>query len=301
LRLDFVACTVRAEIVKGLEDGTDAPKTLVQDASYWEIPIARIDVDNGYSTITAAEIIDDRFYANLPPVVAAELANNGGSEIDVGTVVVYDSGIDKGVDTSRVAATGKIARVGAVQLRVTGTVARGNRLRQSSTPGVAEVGFPGSFCTALTPNASGDGVIWVQLDLPARYDISCSAERTSNLDTGNGGTWRALTLPTNTYDPWSMQDPVNTERFTNQRSGMYVIHGRGTPHAYNSVYASQWRVLLNSTTQITGGVVADSSDQASKTILYYLQAGDTLDLQMYFSASYEIQWQGAMAVSFVGD
>jgi hypothetical protein len=38
LRLDFVACTVRAEIVKGLEDGTDAPKTLVQDASYWEIP-----------------------------------------------------------------------------------------------------------------------------------------------------------------------------------------------------------------------------------------------------------------------
>ena len=186
LELDFAADTVRAVIVKGPEDGSDVPATLVQNTSYWQIPLARLDCDNGYATLTASEIEDDRLFANLPPALGVEMTNSSGSEITVGTLVKLDTTAQSvtttstqgsadivGVAAERIGSTasGKVIMRGAADVRVTGAVSVGDPLQQSATAGVAEAATgdgDGVIGWALESNASGDGIIQAWL-APRRH------------------------------------------------------------------------------------------------------------------------------------
>ncbi|MBN1286441.1 MAG: hypothetical protein JXB47_13665 [Anaerolineae bacterium] len=184
--LDYASNETRLAVVKGPEDGSGAPDDLEQDptgggSGHFQIPLARVTVADGFSTITATEIEDDRYYANLAPVLGVDLTNGSGAEVTYGAVVLRGSA-DRYFTTGNTAAvstvigvaleripntgTGKIAPLGSgavVKIKVTGTVARGDRLNHAAATGRAKAGDSNGFAVALSENASGDGEVWAML------------------------------------------------------------------------------------------------------------------------------------------
>lgn len=66
VRADFTAQTIRLVVKQGTPAASPVRPTLQQDASVWEIPLADIDVANGFATITAANITPRQRYVQFP-------------------------------------------------------------------------------------------------------------------------------------------------------------------------------------------------------------------------------------------
>lgn len=109
--------------------------------------------------------------------VRVEYTNSSTGTLNLGEVVVFDSGADLAVDTTTTAgdltvagvvvvggavgSTIQVAQFGVAHVLVNGNVTRGQFLRTSTTRGYAEpvstTLYPGTFGIALTGNASGAG------------------------------------------------------------------------------------------------------------------------------------------------
>lgn len=91
IRRDTVAQTARAVLKQGTPAATPVPPTLTQNSTTWEIPLAVIDVANGFSTISQNNI------RNIENMIGGEandyyddVLNNSGVRLETGDVVVWD-------------------------------------------------------------------------------------------------------------------------------------------------------------------------------------------------------------------
>jgi hypothetical protein len=313
LELDYVAKTVRAVVIKGPEDGSAEPAGLVQSSSYFQVPVARVTLASGYSTITEAEIADDRYFANLPGVLAPELVNGSGAEVDAGTVVVLDASANRSFDTSAdeadtgvagvsmeripAAGSGKVATAGIVQVKVTGAVGRGDMLRQSGTAGAAQAGVSNSFAVALTENAGGDGIVWALLQ---RRNVAVSAQGFIS-SVSISSSWNSILLDTELHDTAEMFTPSSAD-FTVPVDGIYLVIAQTQLDRDGSNRTVAWRVRVNDVAVFSQTVYDIEHDftPSRVSIAVELSAGDVVDCQFYSSAGPLTVRNTVVTVSLIG-
>lgn len=188
LRINLADAAEIAEL-RVLPGTTLAYAALTQNAppdDIWEIPLWRWESPNGFADLTGVDEIDDRYWANLPSVLAPLLLNNSGSDQETGTVVIQDAGATSSFNTTTTrgdpavigatvepiaaGATGKIAVEGLMQVMCdVGAVAVGDRLQASATAGQASAGTWGTFARAVSAKLAGNkGLVWA---LPCASDL----------------------------------------------------------------------------------------------------------------------------------
>lgn len=206
-----------------LGSGVYTPLTQDSDPTgIWEIPLFKWESPAGTADLTTVTFTDDRYYANLSTVTAPEFTNVSGADFEVGTLVVQSTGADQSVNTTTTAgdpgrigvaidpvaasATGKIATSGIALVRVTGAVARGDRLAASSTAGYAQSTTTTGFARALTANAGGLGAVWAHIGPQQRVFASCMAY-TSGHTVASGATSTIQYTDADIHDTDAMHDP----------------------------------------------------------------------------------------------
>lgn len=268
---------------------------------------------SGYSTITEAEIADDRYFANLPGVLAPELVNGSGAEVDAGTVVVLDASANRSFDTSAdeadtgvagvsmeripAAGSGKVATAGIVQVKVTGAVGRGDMLRQSGTAGAAQAGVSNSFAVALTENAGGDGIVWALLQ---RRNVAVSAQGFIS-SVSISSSWNSILLDTESHDTAEMFTPSSAD-FTVPVDGIYLVIAQTQLDRDGSNRTVAWRVRVNDVAVFSQTVYDIEHDftPSRVSIAVELSAGDVVDCQFYSSAGPLTVRNTVVTVSLIG-
>jgi hypothetical protein len=295
LELDYVAKTVRAVVIKGPEDGSAEPAALVQSSSYFQVPVARVTLASGYSTITESEIADDRHFANLPGVVAPELTNGSGAEVDAGTVVALDASADRSFDTSTTvsdpgvigaameripaAGSGKIATAGIALVKVTGAVSRGDALVQSAAAGVAQAGI-GGFAVALTENASGAGTVWALIRPTGEVFCSCVACRTSAQSIAAGATVAMTFNADDEHDTHNMHAP-GSDKIYAPFDGYYAVNAYITAWSVNYFDAYLYKNISLIAGQSAAFVTDDGVPRVSiSRASVYMNAGDYVQVRV---------------------
>lgn len=71
LKLDRTAKTIALGVKAGVAANPGVAPALQQDVNIWELPIAQVMVAGGAATITAANVVDERVYAEAPGVAPA--------------------------------------------------------------------------------------------------------------------------------------------------------------------------------------------------------------------------------------
>lgn len=155
LRADFTAQTIRLAVLQGTPAASPVPPTLTRTAATYEISIADVDVANGAGSITNAVIWNYRLFHNAANGLYHDnVENRSGGSLRTGDLVYWVStGTGRAVTTSSTTGKGLFAGVwvgytaslgyGRVQysglglVRVTGTLAWGTYLIQSSTAKIA--------------------------------------------------------------------------------------------------------------------------------------------------------------------
>lgn len=175
LEIDYSAQTIRLAVKDGTPAGSPVAPSPTQTAgTLWQLPLAEVDADNGFSSIAAGDIRDRREFANLPPYAAASLENGAAAALDIGDAVKLDTGEDSAVDTTTTESdprivgalvqgnvdgeTVRLAQMGKVSLYVDGAVSRGDLLAAASSAGQVTGAVPGAFAQALEA-AGGAGLI----------------------------------------------------------------------------------------------------------------------------------------------
>lgn len=125
LRYDYLAQTIRGVVRQGTPAATPVPPTLIQNAgTTWEIPIADIQVPNGFSTITDVGIHGRHEFSNVGEGSFEDgVLNNSGISLQDGDVVIWDSSVARGVTTTTQSNNWRVAGV------VRGRIAIGARGR----------------------------------------------------------------------------------------------------------------------------------------------------------------------------
>lgn len=93
LRKDYVLQTVRLVVKQGTPAATPVAPTLTQtDGLTWEIPLADINVANGFSTITNAVIYNRQQWVNVGDGSYLDgMLNSSGGTLEYGDVVIRDT------------------------------------------------------------------------------------------------------------------------------------------------------------------------------------------------------------------
>lgn len=60
LRADFTNNRIELDVLKGTPAGSPAPPAVTQNSSIWEVPLGQVLLANGYSTIAAGDVTDER-------------------------------------------------------------------------------------------------------------------------------------------------------------------------------------------------------------------------------------------------
>jgi hypothetical protein len=297
LRIDYASQTVRVAVLKGTPASSPAAPALTQTAGVtWDVPLAQVYLAHNYSTVTASDITDERRFTGLPNRVMVALANGSGSDLDAGAVVVLDTSAAEQFTTSTtVGAAGVIGALaagvadsaeaaGVAQVNVTGAVAIGDYLQQSSAAGAAEADTGGyRFAIALEANASGDGSIKALLGAFGYPAVGCTAYRSGGLGLSSG--WQTVTLNSEYADTYDMHSTsTNSSRVTVPVDGKYLISGHIT---YQSLSASRevgMAIAINgSRIREIGNFTTGGQQSLSISIVVNVAAGDYIELQNYFN------------------
>lgn len=179
LRQDYAANTVRVALVKGTA-GAGVPTWTQTAGTSWDIPIAVLELANGYVTITDDNIIDMRRWANAGQGDFVAVQNNSAVVLEGGDVVVWDGANDQSITTTTtpgvpiagiiegripVNGWGRIQRSGLAWVNLSDNVARGDRLSQGET--ARQAGNYGGTTFALVlaaGNADEQALVNLNLD-----------------------------------------------------------------------------------------------------------------------------------------
>lgn len=155
----------------GIATGTVNLPTLTQNlAAVYQIPLAYLVVPNGFTTIAATDIFDWRVTANATKRVKVLVQNVSGSAMNAGDAVVWSTSTSQAVTTTTSALDpiagfvehyipnngyGYIVTQGVAPVKITGTVARGDRLSHTTSVGtVATLASLTTAAIALQPSTS---------------------------------------------------------------------------------------------------------------------------------------------------
>jgi len=81
-RLDYANRNCEIEVLQG----TTVAPTLTQNASVWEISLAQIEVTNGFTTITNANITDERAFVKIGSIENYQIASQAEAEAGTSNV-----------------------------------------------------------------------------------------------------------------------------------------------------------------------------------------------------------------------
>lgn len=104
-RKDLIVCRVlrnqqqaQFTVRQGTPAASPVPLPPLITSTVWDIPLAIVNVANGFITITQADIEDARLYADFAPGTAILLLNNSGATIEPGRIVRLASGTDSAMN-----------------------------------------------------------------------------------------------------------------------------------------------------------------------------------------------------------
>lgn len=102
LRKDDVLQTIRLAIKQGTPAASPVPPGLTQTPGVmWEIPIADIDVANGFSSIAQDKIRNRNTFVNAAPALYLDqVLNDSGGTLETGDVVVWKTTVNRAVTTT---------------------------------------------------------------------------------------------------------------------------------------------------------------------------------------------------------
>lgn len=86
LRLDKTANAVATAIVQGTPAASPVAPALTQTASIWEVPLAQVAVANGFATITAANVTEDRVFTGEKWIAYTPIWSGTGVALGNGVV-----------------------------------------------------------------------------------------------------------------------------------------------------------------------------------------------------------------------
>lgn len=155
----------------GIAVGTTNLPTLTQNlAGTYQIPLAYLELPNGFATVTSAMIFDMRVFANVPRRTKVLVQNVSGAAMNYGDLVVWSTATSQAVTTVASAldpvagvvegfiannAYGYIVTNGIAPVKITGTVNRADRLSHSATSATAAtLASLTTFAIALQPSTS---------------------------------------------------------------------------------------------------------------------------------------------------
>jgi hypothetical protein len=206
--------TIRLAVKTGTPGVSPAIPGLTQNlTTEWEIPLARVAVANGFSTIVAADITDMRSFVNVPDTLAVNITNQSAAVLEKGallvrttsptgypiaatTTVTANDNNALGILESRLAigATGRAYIRGVVPVTIQGSVSVGDQLTTSTTAGRVQTRVAGqrSLGVALQAGASG-AVILAHINMQGYADIDVYPRMALGSYTGNGAATQAIT------------------------------------------------------------------------------------------------------------
>lgn len=249
LQSDYVAQEVRFAVLQGTPAVSPSIPTLTQNEGVlWEIPIARVAVASGFTTIAQTDITDMRSWCNLPDALGVQVSNESATVLEKGAVVIHDTapeGVPMAVNTtttagnrllagvieSRVSAAGGITRVithGITPVIVDETVVAGDKLTTSTTAGQAGILEAGRTCLpfawALTGAGAGETAlcyVHVQVDSRPLYPTGFKAFRNAD---------QTVSANVTTKIDWNAEDwddggyfDLTTNEFQPLESGRWLV------------------------------------------------------------------------------
>lgn len=225
LQADYALQECRLTILQGTPAATPVPPSLTQvDGTLWEIPVADIEVANGFVTIAQANIIPRHEWVNAPPGVYLDhVANNSGADLQDGDVVVWDNTGFQLVTTTTTLDDKSVAGVwrgrtanglyGRVQtkglgfVRTNAAVTVGDLLVSSTTvkQAVSTTGAINKSIGRVLETTSGAGLALCNIDVhTVRYEdyILIRDEKSSGVAAASivNGAWRQRELNTEVFD-----------------------------------------------------------------------------------------------------
>lgn len=262
LRADYTAQTVRLALKTGTPAATPAAPTLTQTIGVtWEIPLADINVANGFTTITQPVIINRQDWANVPNQISFEVVSAEATDLVPGIPVKFNSSglIVNGGNMATLSGYygyyQSLAYAGVLAERVS----NGGRARVvvqglayvllEDTVNAAELigpGLNGSFTSrnstafstpvviwgmALEAGVSGDRIL-AYLDIPNASPLYACVLQDTAFSVPNTGSAAVAFTGAELFDPVGMHSLVtNTSRINIPITGLYAIEA-------NVVYAA---------------------------------------------------------------
>jgi len=259
LRADYTAQTVRLVLLTGTPAATPAAPTLTQTAGVtWEIPIADIEVANGFSTISQENIVNRQDWANVPNQISVVVTNADSVDLVPGEPVRFSASTNQAVRIGNSSTAllyypnflnaGGVAGVVAERIPVGGTgrvIVRGlcyiliqNTLttnivagdfigpaanRGFSAPGAASLNNVGIWGVALEDGTTDERIL-ASIDIPNTPLYSCVVEDTAFSVPNNAVTAVGFAGGTEVFDPLNIHSTgTNPSRINVPISGMYLI------------------------------------------------------------------------------
>lgn len=250
LQSDYVAQTVRFDVLQGTPAVSPSIPTLTQsEGVLWEIPIARVAVASGFTTLAQTDITDMRSWCNLPDAQGVQVSNESATVLEKGSVVIRDTapeGVPMAVNTTtsagnrlvagvietRAAAAGGVTRIithGVTPVIVDETVVAGDKLTTSTTAGQAGILEAGRTCVpfawVLTGAVAGETALCyvdVQMDSRPLYPTGFKAYRNAD---------QTVVANVTTLLDWNTEDwdfggyfSLANDRFTPLEAGYYWVY-----------------------------------------------------------------------------
>lgn len=183
LRVDYTANECRLAIVEGTP-AAGLPALTQSAGATWEIPLAALELANGFATITDDNIIDMRRWANAGDGTFVWVQNNSAAVMEGGDVAVWDSANDSSVTSTttpgapiagivegrlEVNEWGRVQRSGIAWVNLSDDVARGDFLSQGETA-LQAGNYGGSVFGHALAAGSADEQALAVLDVRDRYE-----------------------------------------------------------------------------------------------------------------------------------
>lgn len=316
LRADYTAQTVRLALKTGTPAATPAAPSLTQTAGVtWEIPVADIEVANGFATITQDNIFNRQDWANVPNQVSVEIINNESFDLVPGQPVSFVGSASPrevalplnvvtaplyyqkfrlggfgGVVAERIPASGGTGRVvirGLAYIELDDTIGAmefiGPSTNNQFTAVGAGNGTVGIWGISLEGGNADDRILAL-IDVPNTPLYGCVLEDTA-FSIPNGGTFSAVSfgVGTEVFDPVDMHDLANPSRITVPITGLYLITA-------NVIYAASAAYTLPvSAIRVDGATFISQNQTPSGTytpaqplaVQYTLTANQYVELVVY--------------------
>lgn len=232
-------------VVPGTPAASPSLPTLVQMTGLYQIPLAYVTVASGFTTITNANILNDREWLNVPDSIFMEVTNSSAAVNIYGEVGIWDTGAGgRNVNSTTTEADAKAAGIWERRTAVSGTgriivrgitevlcdesVAVGDLLETSTTAGQAQKVTRASrpaWGRVLTANSGAGTRCLAYVDFRHTHgeqmDDFVEVRMNAASQIVNSVSATKLNLDTDVKDTYSEWDTTN-KRWT-PRTGQYIV------------------------------------------------------------------------------